>query len=523
MATKEIAIVGGGATGGALLWALTRDQAQRDAFRPTLFHDEPAYGGHSDTYFVKFDSVTGKGALTVDMDPGSFAIDIGVQFVCEPVYPNLYQMLKLPEFQGVTAMALKKHPELKIASAFRDDVNWGNFPAYQSGPAFAKGYTAAGVKDAEQFSEDLRLFDLSWWMSWDIDRYLTHKGVDRTGDFFRYMLVSYLAIINGYGTDELLTMTKRDLFPIFAKIPLFQHVGPLGSFTKPGLGWDRFEYGAQRWVEGMIAFAEQRGATAQTGTHVRRVIPKAQGDKVCVEWVPFAKKDDPSAPVSKALFDAVILTTDMDVNGQLLGHAQNPYWHIQDDYVAGWNLMPGLCVIHQDTNVLSPSLRLQKEDAHFNAYYTWDGNTAGNLFHLPYKLDDTFTTYLMHNVVGCPAPCYVSMYGVADHARRPDPAKVIFEKKWKHGRWVSTHDMAKKRQLHDIQGMGNVWFAGNNCTVDSEEGALIAALALAERLASFEIPWSDFLAGQTYDFFAGIMFPSSTPATTLAGGARPLL
>ena len=46
----------------------------------------------------------------------------------------------------------------------------------------------------------------------------------------------YLTIINGYGTDELLAMTKRDLFPIFAKIPLFQHVGPLGSFTKPGNG-----------------------------------------------------------------------------------------------------------------------------------------------------------------------------------------------------------------------------------------------------------------------------------------------
>ncbi len=517
MAQKEIAVIGGGATGGALLWALTRSDEQRDGFRPTLFHDDPTFGGHSDTYFVKFDA-QGKGTIVPDMDPGAYAIDIGVQFVCEPVYPNLYQMLKLPEFNGIQKMALKSHPELRIASAFRDDINWGNFPGYQSGPAFAKGYTPSAVKDAEQFCEDLRFFDLSWWMSWDIDRYLTHKDFDRKGDFFRYMLVSYLTIINGYGTNELLSMTKRDLFPIFAKIPLFQHVGPLGSFTKPGLGWDRFEYGAQRWVEGMVEYAGERGATVHTGTYVKRIVPNAQGDKVRVEWVATAQKDDPNAPVHSALFDSVVLTTDMNVNSELLGHAENPFWHVQDDYVAGWDLMPGLCVIHQDTDVLAPSLRTQKEDAHFNAYYTWDGNTEGNLFNLPYKLENTFTTYLMQNIVGCPAPCYVSMYGVADHAKRPDPSKVIFEKKWMHGRWVSTHDMTRKRGLHEVQGLGNVWFAGNNCTVDSEEGALIAALSLAKRISGFDVPWDDFLSKQTFGFFEDIMFPKPTLSDVLAGG-----
>lgn len=516
MAQKEIAVVGGGATGGALLWSLTRGDAQRSGFRPTLFHDDPSLGGHSDTYFVEFDA-QGKGTLAPDMDPHAFAIDIGVQFVCEPVYPNLYQMLKLPEFSGIQKMALKGHPKLRIASAFRDDINWGNFADYQAGPAFAKGYTASAVKDAEQFCEDLRFFDLSWWQSWDIDRYLKSKNVDRTGDFFRYMLVSYLTIINGYGTNELLSMTKRDLFPIFAKIPFFQDVGPLGSFTKPGLGWDRFEYGAQRWVEGMVEYAAARGASVKTGTYVKRIVPKAQGDKVRVEWVATAQKNDPNATVHSALFDLVVLTTDMDVNSKLLGHAQNPYWSIQDDYVAGWNLMPGLCVIHQDTEVLAPSLRAQKEDAHFNAYYTWDGNTAGNLYNLPYKLDDTFTTYLMQNIVGCPAPCYVSMYAVADHAKRPDPAKVIFQKEWKHGRWVSTHDMTRKRGLHEVQGLGNVWFAGNNCTVDSEEGALIAAIALAKKISGFDVPWDDFLAKQTFGFFEEIMFPKPSLQDLLGG------
>jgi NAD(P)-binding Rossmann-like domain len=515
MTRKKIAVVGGGATGGALLWSLTRNQAQRDGYEATLFHDEPSIGGHSDTYFVKFDGA-GKGTLVPDMTPGSFAIDIGVQFVCPPVYPNLYEMLKLPEFVNQNKMRLKNHPKLRIASGFKDDLNWGNFPEYQSGPRFDKCYTPKAVEAAELFQEDLRFFDLGWWMSWDIDRYLKHKDFDRQGNFFRYMLVSYLTIINGYGTDELLSMTKRDLFPIFAKIPFFQNVGPLGSFTQPGTGWDRFEYGAQRWVEGMVDFAKNKGSDVKINAHVKRVVPKAQGDLVCVEWVDAALKNDPNAPVHTALFDEVVLTTDMDVNKKLLGHNKNPFWSVQDDYVAAWNLMPGLCVIHQDTEVLAPSLRDQKEDAHFNAYYTWDNNTGGNLFNLPYNLANTFTTYLMQNIVGCPAPCYVSMYAVADHAKRPDPSKVIFEKTWKHGRWVSTHDMKNKQKLHEIQGLGHVWYAGNNCTVDSEEGALIAAIALAKRLFKFENPMDDFLSKQTFGFFEDIMFPKKSLAEHLS-------
>lgn len=516
MAKKKIAVIGGGATGGALLWTLTRNQEQRDQFEVTLFHNEPSIGGHSDTYFVKFDGA-GKGKLVADMTPDSYAIDIGVQFVCHPVYPNLYEMLKLPEFAPNPLMRLKSHPKLRIASAFRDDLNWGNFPEYQSGPRFDKCYTPQGVKDAKQFQEDLRFFDLSWWLSWDIEKYLTKRHFDMKGDFFRYMLVSYLTIINGYGTNELLRMTKRDLFPIFAKIPLFQHVGPLGSFTQPGTGWDRFEYGAQRWVEGMVQFAKGHGATIKTLARVTRVVPKSNGNpKPKVEWIDALKKPG-TTPVNTEEFDEVVLTTDMDVCSELLGHPDNPLWSIQDDYVKGWNLMPGLCVIHQDTEVLAPSLRDQKEDAHFNAYYTWDDNTAGNLYNLPYKLDDTYTTYLMQNIVQCPAPCYVSMYAVADHAKRPDPSKVIFEKKWKHGRWVSTHDMIRKQKLHEIQGLGCVWYAGNNCTVDSEEGALIAAVALAKRLFGFDNPLNDFLSKQTFGFFEDIMFPKKHLHEHLAG------
>lgn len=512
MSQKQIAIIGGGATGAAMLWALTRDQAQRDGFQATLFHNEKDLGGHSDTYFVKFDAA-GKGTIVPDMTPGSYAVDIGVQFVCPPVYPNMYTQLKLPEFAGIEAMRLKSHPALKIAAGFQDDLNWGNFPEYRSGPRFEKILQPQAIEQSDTFCKDLSVFDLDWWFTWNIDRYLTENGVPRDGNFFRYMLMAYLTIINGYGTDEMLTMTKRDLFPIFSKIPLLQHVGPLGSFSDVGKGWDRFEFGAQRWVEGMAEFGVQRGAVVNKECTVTKIVPKVNGtNKVRLEWL------DAGNVAHAAEFDVVVSTVDMDINKGLLNHGDNPLWNVQKDYLGDgvWSLMPGLCVIHQDEEVLAPSLRDQKEDAHFNAYYTWTGTTAGNLFDLPYKLENTFTTYVMKNILDTPAPCYVSMYAVADHAKRPDPSKVIFEKTWKHGRWVSTHDMAAKQRLHEIQGLGNVWFAGNNATVDSEEGALISAVAVAEKMAGFDNPLShDLLAYETYHYFQKLMFPPKTLAQLL--------
>lgn len=508
MTRKKVAVIGGGAAGASLLWCYTSQEHPRDQIEPTLFHDDPDLGGHSDTYFVKFDA-DGKGHVVPDMTPESHAIDIGVQFVTRTMYPNLYEMLERPEFDGIQKLELIQHPELRVASAFRDDLNWGNFPAYQTGPRFAPCYTPDAVAHAEKFEEDIRLVDLSWFMDWPVDKYLRRRGVPRDGNFFRYMLVSYLTIINGYGTDELLAMKKRDLFPVFSKLPIVQDRGPLASFTTTGKGWDRFKYGAQRWVEAMGEYAVERGAEVKTGVWVTKVVPRAEGTKVRIEWIATVDRGKPDAEVHSALFDEVVLTIDMDGNRKLLEHPDNPIWEQQDDYVGedAWNLMPGLCLIHQDEEVLAPSLRDQKEDAHFNGYYAWNDDPQNNLYGLPFELDRTYTTYLMHNIVQTPAPCFVSMYAVDDHAKKPDPSKVIFEKRWKHGRWVSSHDMKTKRGLHQIQGLGNIWFAGNNTTVDSEEGALISAMAVAERTSGFDFDFGSVLSKVIYRYFEDIMFP----------------
>jgi hypothetical protein len=91
----------------------------------------------------------------------------------------------------------------------------------------------------------------------------------------------------------------------------------------------------------------------------------------------------------------------------------------------------------------------------------------------------------------------------------PAEDKTIFVKRWRHGRWVASFFNDAKKQLHQIQGLGNVWFAGNNTTVDSEEGALVSAMVIAEKLSSYAYPFahvSEALA--LYEYFKNMMFPS---------------
>lgn len=526
MATKKkIAVVGGGASGCALAWTLMRPETQQ-LCDVTVLHDEDEVGGHSRTIGIWFDA-QGRGHAQSAASPAPsgttlYPVDIGVQFVCPTLYPNLYEQLAQPELGG--AVTLTPHAELKISTSFGPTLNWGNFADYQSGPRFAKCWDFTTRTQAAGFQRDLAwgpftpLDGITF--STHIERYLQLKGVDWTTNFFRYLLIPYLSIINGYGTGDLLETTFEDLFPIFVKLPLIQKLGPYGAFTEPGKGWDRFTDGATAWVAAMASYAKTKGATIKGGRTVLAVYPKANG-KVVVEHASSADVQaavtNPMHPVPRTIdqFDDVVLTTDMTTNRALLDNAQNALYASQKDYIAAdkFALIPGVCYIHQDDECLSPTLRDKKEDGQFVGTYSF-GPTApgGNAYGLPYDLRNAFQTYLMKNILGTPFDCHVSMYADASGAKLPDPAKVLYKKEWRHGRWVASFFDRAKKELHRIQGLGNIWFAGNNTTVDSEEGALVSAMALADHMFPewvypFE-PASE--AFMFYEHFRGVMFPVQT-------------
>lgn len=514
---ERVAIIGGGATGAALAWCLTRTSQPR---KVVLFHDEDQVGGHSRTIPIRFDA-TGRGSVADDPDSeDTYPVDIGVQFVCQSVYPNLYQQLKLPEFKDVT---LVRHPALRMSGAFGDDLVWGNFPDYQHGARFGRCLDDDTRRLAERFQSDIhrtpwlhingsRVRDLT------IGEYLQGAGIPLNSGFVRYLLFPYLCVINGYGTIDLLETRMLDLFPLFTRLPWLQDAGPYASFTQPGFGWDRFEHGATGWVRTMAEIAKERGADIRVGSPVLRLMRKSN------EWIveyggvatygPGGQPLEPDSHRFQEAFDSIVFTTDMATTRDLLKHDDNPFWSTQRDVLDGnrFGLIPGVCYIHQDSSVLAPNLTDQREDGQFCGYFAWGGSDEGSqLYGLPYDLGACFQTFLMQNVLGTPAPCYVSMYSEDRAAVVPRPELTLFRRTWRHGRWFASFYREAKRALPRIQGVGNLWFGGNNTTFDSEEGALVSALAVATRISDFEYPFRRLTsAALLFAYFRETLFPSGS-------------
>lgn len=494
---RRIAIIGGGASGCALAWALTR-AGGAGAPAVTLLHDEAALGGHSHT-------------IPVEVDGVRCGVDIGVQYVTPTAYPNVFSMLDLPEL-GERCRAEAVRP-IHFASAFTPELNWGNFPAYAEGPAFQAMQRPEVRAQGAELRGDLatawrRKLDGRSIFGMRLREYLDLKPHLRDGDFVRFAFFPILSVFNGYTAYDLLEGTLGDLFPLFARLPFLD--GPLTHFDQPGRGWYRFAGGAQRWVEAMAGLAAERGATLRPGCPVTKVVPRAGGGAT-VEW-------QEGGRAAAEDFDEVVFTPDMRSVEELLAHDDNPLWPRLSGHVgeAHFATLPGVCIIHTDEGVLAPHTRaLQAEDVQFTGTHAWRPE-ADNPYGLPYDLHSTYATHLQHHgIAEVPRGLYVTMYAEAQETFWPDPARVLHRKEWRHGRWLSSFFSASKAKLHEVQGLGGLWFAGNPATFDAEEGALLSALGVATRMGvGFEVPWAGFAGWRRphaellrRHFVDGIMFP----------------
>jgi hypothetical protein len=536
MAKKKVCIVGGGATGVSLLWAISQDAQARQEWDITLIHDQPTVGGHSLTYNVQQNGKT-------------FPVDIGVQFISPMLYPNVHQMLQRPEFKA--RVPVRDYPALKIACAFPRDasgnpLNWGNFPDYQQGANFSL-YSSDMQFDIGEFEAFIEVSLIAGWGGKTLQDYFNnpptpYKNQDQ---FINYILAPYLSIINGYGASLLDQTHFLDLFPLFAKLPLPQSWGfptPLGSFSNPSAGWQRFTHGAQSWVQGMSDVAQSYvPSTMILNSRVTAVWTDANSTQVTVQWT------DQNNNQNSGVFDKVVLTTDMWTNSRILNNANNQYlWNnVYSKYIGYgedengnplgqpvvWPLMWGQCFIHTDSSMLSPDLMEQEETLQFNAYYA-PGTANGN-----YDLTKTFTTYIQKNVLEDPDAdgLYLTMYGyIPDPAKGdkvPDPSKVLFQEPWTHGKWTPSFMTGPKAQLYLAQGLGNipyagqmdtnVYFAGNNTTADSEEGALDSAMAMANYAFGVEYPLAALNGDSLFAFFMynvyhNVMFPKQNAGHAIA-------
>ncbi len=537
---SRVCIVGGGASGVSLFWTLAQDKRARQEWEITLIHNQPKLGGHSLTYPVQHNGKT-------------LEVDIGVQFISPLLYPNVHDMLKRSEFKS--RVPVFDYKELTIACAFPQSgngqpMNWGNFAPYQSGSDF--GLYDQGREDCLLFQAFLELCIPAGWANTTLQEFFDSPPIKLNNPelFSNYFLKPYLSVINGYGAALMDQTTFGDLFPLFATLPLPKAWGlptPLGAFTKPGVGWQRFTNGAQSWVQAVAEVAlGLTSATILTSCCAQVVWTDPATGKVTVQWV------DEQQAQHQETFDKVVLTTDMWTNSLLLNNPNNQhFWDsLYEKYVGYaekyegpgptnaqlcdppnaqygpapvWPLMWGMCYIHTDSSMLSPDLMQQQETLQFNAYYA-PGSADGN-----YELAKTFTTYIQKNVLEDPDAegLYLTMYGFVPDAKSdkvPDPEKVLFQEPWTHGKWTPAFMSGPKGELHLAQGLGNisfpgqmdtnVYFAGNNATADSEEGALDAAMVIADYAFGVSYPLASLnpLAWFMYLTYHNVMFPRHNAA-----------
>lgn len=521
--TKTLCIVGGGPAGVGLAWALAQSTAVAAEWQVTIIHDEDVVGGHCATYDV-VNPATG----------ATVPVDIGVQYVAPLINPNVSLMCSESPFTE-TAPVVDAAP-LTVSCGFPPldgaPMNWGNFPDYQTGELFAlygrEGMSAdCGI--FEEFMNTMFLHPrgaLESVQDWLADP--QPQGLYDKDAFVTYFLDPYLTIINGYGAPKLGSVMLADILPLFGKMPLFP--GPMGAFTRPGTGWQRWTKGSRSWVETMLTVAQAAMPVTVVGS-----------TRACGVWI---DPDDPQgkvyvschADLSDAVaYDKVVLTADMATNGALLNNVNNqPAWkaHYGDALSPErWNvLQQGTCYIHADETVLAPDLiPLQQEVAQFTAYYS----TAGAHDGMPYNTETTYATYLVENVHQDPQAkqLYVTMYGPPSDAPKVpnNPLKV---KEFTHGLWLPDSMKGSTKNMYVAQGAGginggppmfpntgsNLYFAGNNTTMDSVEGALVSAMVIANYAFGVAYPMparpltATALAMYLY-LYLGVMFPVPDDAT----------
>lgn len=521
VANKKVCIIGGGIAGVGLWWTLAQAGELLDDWDITVIHDGAAFGGHALT-------------VPVTWNGGQTLVDTGVQFYVPFFYPNIDCLVSRPEIAPTVPTA--PYDRLKVACGFPRlagaQQNWGNFPAYQSGPGFGM-YTQQMQNDALRFQQFVNDAIPLGWGSKTIADYFNSLAIkyENQSDFLSYFLYPYLSIINGYGAALDTVVTWDDLVPLFTSLPGFPH---LGSFTKPGSGYARFLKGASSLVDTMAAQAQKlKPASLQMRSSVVSVAasPTLPGP-VTVVW------STPLSPVTTtAQFDKVVITTDILVAAGLLNNQNNStLWSsLYSKYLAKgtgpgqWNLLPGKCYIHTDASMLSPDLQQQQETLQFTAYYA--PQTAPPFYDMFY----TYTTYLEGNIHNTPESqgLYLTMYGYipdpAQGQRVPDPSKVLFEEVWQHGMWLPSFMWDAKRNLHMAQGKGvnlsypgqidtGIYFAGNNTTADSLEHAFISGAVIANYAFGADYPLTgldvkSLAAFAMYEaFYTEFMFPGSSPA-----------
>lgn len=420
MQEKKIAIVGSGIAGLAAA-------RQLNPFHEiVIFEKAPIWGGHAYT-------------LATEIDGKPYSFDLGVQIYRTDLYPHLLRYCQEPEFKDLVLLGIG----VSLFSVLEENGEravWGNTPEYLRMPEIKPLWDEQLCEECSRFmlemskfgEEDLLLI---------IDDWLQEHNFSEL--FKKLVLIPSLSIVN---------VTRNGLldgtFLATLEMPEI-----LISFFSSNT-WYRFRDGIRSFLE---IFAKDIRGKIQTSTQVVQCAPQASGK------VRLKVEDLQSNEVRDELFDEVLFANDLTDVCPILDHEDNPHRERHQSLLGQFKSENAYIYVHQDPAALPADIPLTS----YTLYHQKDGESV-----MHYNLDVTRGNYGQTNA-------FASLYSAIPER---EPTHLLRDRlDWKHPCYSPAY-FAAQRQLHHLQGLGNLWFCGNNTAIDGFEASMVSGLIIAEKM-----------------------------------------
>jgi uncharacterized protein len=437
----KIAIVGSGIAGISCAWLLSQhaqgrqQNGQHQQHQVTLFEQNPALGGHTNTVDVSLDGTT-------------HPVDTGFLVFNDWTYPNL--------------IALFKHLNVETAAS---DMS---FSVKLSDAAGASKLEWSGSNLATVFSQPSNLFKPKFLgMLRDIVRF------NREATAMAAQKAAMAGTVGDYLADNHYSQAFRDWylapmagciwstptkkindFPLATLLTFCHNHGLLSVSNRPQ--WRTVMNGARTYLRAMaLGIADVR-----VNARVERVTRCADGATVR------AGGQDES-------FDQVVFACHTDQTLKLLTDASEKERHVL-----------GAIPYQANTAILHTDARLLPQRKRAWASWNFHSPTGGQSADEPVSL-----TYLINRLQPLPfkTPVLVTMNPLSLPNAEPHPTKVIKTIAYDHPVFLPS-SVAAKRAVRELQGENRTWFAGAWTRYGFHEDGLMSGIAVAKALGA-DVPW----------------------------------
>lgn len=426
---KKVAVVGGGVAGIVSAYLLERK------YQVTLIEKNDYVGGHTNT---------------IEIPEKGLAVDTGFIVLNDKTYPNMHKFLKeldVPvRYSDMSFGYYCENTNLQYAGT---DLN-GLFADRKNlfKPSFLKMLLEIG-QFSKQALEDLENDKLA---GISLGEYLKKNSFSK--NFVDHYVVPVGAAIWSSSNQGIFD------FPAETYIQFFKNHGLLSFKDRPT--WQTVVGGSYSYVKAFLKKFKGRVLTEKGVIDIVRrggalPPPDSAGEKD-LDQVEINFSDG-----SSETYDLVVIATHADQALRLLSEPSED----EERILGAWSYHKNHTILHTETSVLPPLKR---------AWASWNYRRTARADH---DSADVFVSYYMNHLQGFEAK---ETYSVSLNCPYEiDQRKIVKEINYEHPAYTLS-SIASQKELHKLQGVGGVYFAGSYFGYGFHEDAIKSGVNLAKSL-----------------------------------------